>query len=188
MGLIIPIFLLCSMKELTFIIKLAKYGISAVVTYFVFIFYIFFVNITSENFSKKWHDPDTGMQLFTKNFGELAGALALAFFGHNVVNAIVANNEKPQNNVRDLRIGYLFVYIIYLIVGIFGSVGIVGIKVKSPETISDFFPYKKGHFQSYFAQVVNLLFLFQLSTALPILVYIARTQFWRIVLGEQRFN
>ena len=77
--------------------------------------------------------------------------------------------------MRDLRIGYLFTYIVYLIVGIFGSIGIVGIKVKSPETISDFFPYEKGKMQSYFAQIVNLAFVFQLSTTLPTLVYIARS-------------
>lgn len=95
MGLIIPVLLLCSMKELSFVIKLAQYGIIAVTTFLIFIFYIFFANITSQDFSKKWNDPDAGMKLFSKNFGEFAGTVALAFFGHNVVNVIVANNEKP---------------------------------------------------------------------------------------------
>ena len=178
----IPVFFLSSMKELTPIIKLGSYGVLAVLVYGVFIIYIFITAVVNPDFQQNW---DTKMELFTTNFSAVAGTFSLAFFVHNVVCQMMNNNAVQEMNQRDLFLGYLNVYVIYGIVGLFGSIGIL-INLdpsKSYSTISQFFTRRDQPALTIPAQIVNLLFLFQLSTVLPILCFISRTQFYSICFG-----
>lgn len=104
---------------------MAKYGVIAIIAYFLFIFYIFFQNVSKAGFQEKW---ETQMKYFTTDFGDIAGTFSLAFFLHNCVCQITASNQNPDKNERDLKYGYINVYIAYGIVGMFGAVGILGIK------------------------------------------------------------
>ena len=119
----IPIQILAAKRDLSAILKMAKYGIIALLAYFAFIIYIFFENVTSQGF----HDKFKKLHYFSTDFGLIAGVFALAFFGHNFVPNVLATNANPKNNIRDLRIGFIGVYIIYGIVGFFGGIGILGV-------------------------------------------------------------
>ncbi len=73
-----------------------------------------------------------------------------------------------------MRIGYLLVLIIYGIVSVFGAVGVIGYKVGDANCVMDYFN-DTSTLSFYFASFCSLLFLFQLTTVLPILVYVARS-------------
>ena len=42
--------------------------------------------------------------VFSPKFPALTGTLALAMFMHNAVLSIMRNQEKPENNVRSIKI------------------------------------------------------------------------------------
>ena len=45
------------------------------------------------------------------------GILALGLFIHNAIITIMSNNEKPENNGRDMSIGYMLVIGTYMLIG-----------------------------------------------------------------------
>ena len=49
--------------------------------------------------------------------------LCLSFFIHNGCLSIFRNQRNPENNARDLGIGYILVLLTYLIVGTFAARG-----------------------------------------------------------------
>lgn len=57
----------------------------------------------------------------------MAGALGIGYFLHTVSIPIVKNNEKQENNERDVFLGYLLVGFTYIFVGVFGSIGFYGV-------------------------------------------------------------
>ncbi len=82
------------MRELSPLIRLAKYGVIAIMVYGLFIIYIFFKNVTSSGFSDRWGQ----MHMFTSDFSGVAGNFSLAFFLHNCVCQVTSNNLKQENN------------------------------------------------------------------------------------------
>lgn len=51
------------------------------------------------------------------------GILGGGFYLHNISLPIYRNSKKPENNVRDIFIGFLVVCLSYMICGIFGYYG-----------------------------------------------------------------
>lgn len=53
----------------------------------------------------------------------------------------MSNNEKQENNQRDLRAGYSLVYIIYSFIAVLGSIGVLGRlnDLTNANTITDFY-------------------------------------------------
>ncbi|KAL4486141.1 hypothetical protein ABPG72_012194 [Tetrahymena utriculariae] len=176
--LIVPYFILFSLRNLSFIIKLGKIGVFAIFVYGLFIIETFIENIASGNVSKYWDK----MTYFSPNFALVAGSFALAFFIHNIICQILSNNEKQENNQRDLGAGYMLVYIIYAFIGTLGSIGILGRldDISNANIITDFYSST-----DILPVIVELLFLIQLSTAIPVINFIARTQFYNLIQGDQ---
>ncbi len=54
------------------------------------------------------------------------GILGGGYYLHNITLPIVRNSKKPENNVRDVFIGYFLVFLSYVICGTFGSFGFSG--------------------------------------------------------------
>ncbi|EAR97831.1 transmembrane amino acid transporter protein (macronuclear) [Tetrahymena thermophila SB210] len=176
--LIVPYFVLFSLRNLSFIIKLGKIGVFAIFVYGLFIIETFIENIASGNVSKYWDK----MTYFSPNFALVAGSFALAFFIHNIICQIMSNNEKQENNQRDLGAGYMLVYIIYALIGTLGSIGILGRldDLSNANIITDFYSST-----DILPVIVEFLFLIQLSTAIPVLNFIARTQFYNLIQGDE---
>jgi sodium-coupled neutral amino acid transporter 9 len=80
--LIVPLFFIFCMKELTGIIKLAKFGVISVLLYGLFILYSFIDNLQSGRVAAKW---DSDLKYFSNDVAGVAGSFALAFFIHNCV-------------------------------------------------------------------------------------------------------
>ena len=107
--------------------------------------------------------------IFSKTF---LGNFALAFFIHNSVCSFTCKNEKFEDNTKDVTYGYFYAYIVYVFITIFGTIGCIGRKPldSSVKIISDLFDDSDP-----VVFVMNLFFMMQLFTALPIVEFVAKT-------------
>lgn len=79
--MIVPCFILFSLRNLSLIIKFGKVGVIAIFAYGLFIIETFIENIANGNVTKHWNE----MKYFSPNFALVAGSFALAFFIHNII-------------------------------------------------------------------------------------------------------
>ena len=54
------------------------------------------------------------------------GILGGGFYFHNISLPVIRNARNPENNVRDVMLGYLMVLITYILCGALGYFGFVG--------------------------------------------------------------
>nr|CAB3266261.1 putative sodium-coupled neutral amino acid transporter 9 [Phallusia mammillata] len=115
------------------------------------------------------NSTDQYLPQFRPTFPALTGMLSLAFFLHNAVITIVKNNRHPENNVRDLGLGYLLAALTYLSVGIlfYGSFPLPKSCIASNllENLSTVDPFAAG---------ARVFLLFQMMTVFPLLAYMYR--------------
>ena len=78
------------------------------------------------------------MQLYNSNFAPLSGILGLGYFIHTCSLPIVRSAAKPEKVDRDVFLGYLFVFLSYLLIGCLGYIGFVGYD------FSDYFVRNEG--------------------------------------------
>lgn len=64
--------------------------------------------------------------MFSAEFGPLMGILGGGYYLHNITLPIVRNAKNPENNNRDLFIGYLMAFISYGGCGLLGLFGFNG--------------------------------------------------------------
>lgn len=82
--------------------------------------------------------------------------------------------------MRDVQVGYIFAAIIYGMIGIFGSIGILGIaKPLDPKTICDYFPNELPAF------IIEFLFMGHLATTFPLFNYISRDQIFSAIYAKE---
>lgn len=124
------------------------------------------VNIQFSNSTGSFYSPN-----FNQTFPSLTGIASLAYFIHNCIIAIVQNQEKPENNARDLGIAFFLVCITYLIIG-------VGLYITFPDkkscicdNILDNLPL-----DDIWAVIARLFIFLQLGAIFPLLIYVYRIQ------------
>lgn len=86
------------------------------------------IGTTLENLSTPWqkiHAVRT-IVLFTANFSPLASILNIGFYLHTCAVPILRNAKKPENNSRNLFIGYTIVLFSYILIGGLGYYGFMG--------------------------------------------------------------
>ncbi|KAK6746169.1 hypothetical protein RB195_012341 [Necator americanus] len=108
---------------------------------------------------------------FHWNFPALTGTLTLSYFIHNCIITIMRHQQNPENNTRDLCIGFGLVAFSYIFVAV---------------TFYLAFPFQKScihdnllnNFSAGYAYsaVARILILFQLCTILPLIAFFVRTQ------------
>nr|CAD2174833.1 unnamed protein product [Meloidogyne enterolobii] len=118
------------------------------------------------------------IQLFNWKFPALTGTLALAYFIHNAILTILRNQKHPENNARDLLIGYFLSAGCYIIISLFFFTTFPTYR----NCISDNFlnNFASGDMLSAIARV---FLLFQMLTVLPLLMYLIRVQFSYVFAG-----
>jgi len=70
--------------------------------------------------------PDKGvvyLVLLQSGYSSLVGILGGGFYLHNISLPIYRNSKNPENNVRDMFLGFLVVALSYIICGVLGSIG-----------------------------------------------------------------
>lgn len=125
-------------------------------------------------------------ELFELNFGWFTGVLTASFVLHNAIINIMRNQRRPENNVRDLTIGYALVVTTYIIVGSICFVAyrnsplILEHGGKIPQDFLRMFPRTNvGAIIARFALIIHLL------TAYPLLCTILRIQFFGMLWQSQ---
>ena len=85
-----------------------------------------------EEFLNRQHDhPESKdylsyIPLYAKSFAPLMGILGGGFYFHNVSLSVCRTARNPQNNVRDVFLGYLATFITYVVCGVAGVYGFTG--------------------------------------------------------------
>ncbi len=64
--------------------------------------------------------------LFSSPFAPLMGTLGGGFYCHNITLSICRNSRKPENNVRDVFLGYFATFMTYVLCGVLGYYGFTG--------------------------------------------------------------
>jgi len=70
--------------------------------------------------------------LFGTHYAKLMGILGGGFYFHNISLPVIRNNKNQENNVRDVFIGYLLVFLTYCLAGVLGYYGFVGSTFENP--------------------------------------------------------
>ena len=174
----IVIFPLTILKEMRLLVKFNSYGIYFVSILLLFVIYTGISSLIKDTFHFEYKqniegDKNRYLLLFGENINRLSGTLSLGLFCHSVILPLLKNNRKPENNQRDLFLGYVCVTFTYIIIGIMGYIGFSGSEFSS--TFHDnWFRFFKS--DNYFILVLRLLNVIQLSSIFPILFFVVRQQ------------
>uniref|UniRef100_A0A0N5BL15 Sodium-coupled neutral amino acid transporter 9 homolog n=1 Tax=Strongyloides papillosus TaxID=174720 RepID=A0A0N5BL15_STREA len=170
------IFPLMNFKSPTFFTKFNMLGTISVMYLIIFTVMkafecginIDFVNTKSQNYAPLWR----------LRFPALTGTLALSYFIHNAILTILRNQKNPENNARDLSIGYSLSAFCYLIIGTMFYIAFPTYR----SCISDNFLNNFGT-GDVMSATARLFLLFQMITVLPLLMYFIRSQFYYVISG-----
>ena len=157
--------ILYTISYLRYLLILCQYGITGIFIYVFFLFVKAIQNIYEGNVVSqtiKYVSPD---------ISTLAGIFSLAFFVHNNLITIVKTNQSPDKNSRDVVLSFLLTAMVYLFIGIFGSLSVVGLVTeKTPQIVLDYFN------DSIWTIIIDFLIFLQLISVSPLNWYIGRTQ------------
>ena len=180
------IFPLLIRKEMGILVRINSFGIYFVLILIIFVFIIGIKGLFNTKYKfdyiKNVIDIEPRyLYLFGPNPSKLAGGACLGLFAHSVILPLLKNNEKQENNKRDLFIGYLLVVITYLAFGILGYIGFSA-KNFDGDFKDNWFRFFKG--DDKFILFLRALNVIQLLSIFPILCYIIRIQFFGIFFNN----
>jgi len=66
------------------------------------------------------------VEIVGSHFAVLMGILGGGFYFHNISLPVIRNSKNPENNERDVFIGYFLVFLTYCFAGVLGYYGFVG--------------------------------------------------------------
>ena len=132
--------------------------------------------------------------LASDNFAPVAGIFCCGYFLHNIGVPIIRTAKNPQNNKRDVFLGYFFVFISYTLLGALGYIGFIGfnfadyfqeVQGTSKAGIIDqncmiMFPYT--HVVAF---VIRLMIFFAIFTGYPIIHYFIVKLIEQLLFAEQ---
>ncbi|KRX10480.1 hypothetical protein PPERSA_08782 [Pseudocohnilembus persalinus] len=173
---------LVSLKNLSFLIVIAGYGVWTIISFVVFILIVFFDQLFSnKNFA---HDV-SDITLFSWDIGKLAGTGAMAFAVHINTASGVKCNKNQNNNKRDVSIVYLCGFLIYEIIGVLGALGIksMGCDIESANTITDCFSST-----NVATLLVIIIYVSHLISAFPIYYKLSRDGLLVLLFGEKEVS
>jgi sodium-coupled neutral amino acid transporter 9 len=206
-GLIV--FVLCallfSIKNLKNILVINDKGVYLILIFSLFIIYLAIDTLYRDNLSLTFSltgIPGKSRQgqeliLFTGDIGTLIGIFALAYMIHNSITGIIKSNKSQDKNSRDLKISYLFVFILYSILGIAGMIAVAGLfnavyshydSGKFPRTMMELLTRSNPfltNFQFIFGSISLSLIFVQLTTVIPIICFFTRRQFFDLFYGHK---
>ncbi|EYC39961.1 hypothetical protein Y032_0635g922 [Ancylostoma ceylanicum] len=116
---------------------------------------------------------------FSWRFPALTGTMTLSYFIHNAVITILRNQKNPENNARDLSIGYSLAAFCYVFIGF---TFYAGFPVQR-SCISDNFLNNFGA-GDILSSTARMFLLFQMITVLPLLMFLIRSQLCYAFLGK----
>lgn len=149
-----------SKKDISLFIKLNSIGVLFVCIILIFILSYGFYAFSNTTFviSNEDHDFESHerhISLFRSQFNSLAGMMTLGYYLHNIGLSITKDSRYPENNIRDLFIGYLMVFLSYCLVGSLGYLGFSGyvFKVSIRETQNLLYMFKATDVLAFIVRV-----------------------------------
>ncbi|CAJ0584812.1 unnamed protein product, partial [Mesorhabditis spiculigera] len=118
-------------------------------------------------------------QIANWRFPALTGTLTLSYFIHNAVLTILRSQKKPENNARDLSIGFFLACFCYVSIGFMFYAAFP----VQRSCISDNFLNNFGS-GDVLSSTARLFLLFQMITVLPLLMFLVRSQISYYVYGK----
>ncbi|XP_066915221.1 neutral amino acid transporter 9-like [Clytia hemisphaerica] len=179
--LIVVLLPLSSLKSPTFFTKFNALGTVSV------LYILVFVIVRAVQWGPHLHFnvplAEGPTKLYNFGFPALTGILALALYIHNAILSILATNEKPENNTRDVTVAYI------LTTGTYAFVAVL---------FYSFFPLDKSCIEQVFLDnfvssdimtfVAQCGLLFQMTTVFPLLMYIVRIQILGFFLNRSDYS
>ena len=82
----------------------------------------------ADNLDTDWSGDIRTLVMFNANFSPLAGILCTGYFLHSCSLAILRSSKNPEKRTRDLFLGYLLVMMSYVVCGVLGYIGFIGVR------------------------------------------------------------
>ncbi|WKY02422.1 hypothetical protein Q1695_016017 [Nippostrongylus brasiliensis] len=175
--LAIVLFPLLNFKSPTFFTKFNVLGTMSVVYILAFNAARFIFCGTRMNFTDV--NSQNYVQSFSWNFPALVGVVTMSYFIHNCVLTLFRLQRRPENNVRDLAIGYALVISSYIFVATtFYAVFPLDRNCIEDNLLNNF---RADYVLSAVARVV---IFFQLVTILPLIMYFIRSQLFCAIFND----
>jgi len=136
-------FAITARKDLSIFIKINTYGVifTVIIISFILVTGIWgfieggFTYVTFVDNKNGGEVPPMEIILFGTAYGPLVGILGGGYYLHNISLNIYQNSKNPDNNVRDMFIGFLIVCISYCICGVLGMHGFSSTAIFGPDNV-----------------------------------------------------
>ena len=146
--LFVILVIICNKKDINIFMRIGSFGVIFVVLLMIFIIATGVIALTDTEFSigsteesneTNWAESNKRiLVMLNVNFPPLLGILCTGYFLHTCALPIVRSSKNPEKVGRDMFIGYLLVFISYIIVGTMGYIGFIGTYFK------DYFVKEEG--------------------------------------------
>jgi sodium-coupled neutral amino acid transporter 9 len=171
LATLVLVFLLLQLKRIDFLVKISSLGIFSIGFYFVFILWAFGDSLHT---GVDW----ASVPLFRQEVGGLLGSSVLSYTIHTVVVSIVKTSAHPTRNERYLKFAYGIGTVIYVVLGLAGSIGVIGRHVasgkacdlKNAKTVLDCFG------GSFAPVIIETLYFVQLLCLIPNFLNVTRNR------------
>ena len=191
-ALTIILFPIVSKKDISLFIKLNTFGVLFVWIILLFILAYGFYSFTNTTFviSNEPNNFDSDIRnisLFKSSFNSLAGMMTLGYYLHGIGLSITKETEHPENNIRDVFIGYFMVFLSYTLVGSLGYLGFSGslFKLDIWNTQNLLYMFKATDILAFIVRVTCFL---QMFSVYPMLFWITRNFFSSILNKGNEMN
>ena len=170
-------FPICNMRKFGIIVTINSLGVVSIMYSVLFIF----LQCTVQQGLEFDGVPQLNSDCFV-----LAGLLSISFYIHGMILPIIKSAKNPQNNVRNVVIGYVLVGLSYSIVGAVGYLAYWNSPTVSeiPEEFLQIYDLL-GESTNPGVIAANFLLLFQLATVFPLLLLIVRIQLYGLLMNSQ---
>ena len=134
--LFVILVIICNKKDISMFMRIGSFGVIFVVLLMIFIIATgviaftdttFAVGSAAESDDTNWAESNKRiLVMMNVNFPPLLGILCTGYFLHTCALPIVRSSKNPDKIGRDMFVGYLLVFISYVVVGTFGYIGFIG--------------------------------------------------------------
>mmetsp|Transcript_6598 Transcript_6598/g.5692 ORF Transcript_6598/g.5692 Transcript_6598/m.5692 type:complete len:191 (+) Transcript_6598:210-782(+) len=116
----IPLYFITCIKDRTLFVRMSSFGVIFILIQIIFVVLMFIYSLSNTSYSFSWiqgsapqDDEIRNISMFKKDFQSLTGMLAAGYFLHQLGLPVILDNNKQENNSRDVFIGYFCVFITY---------------------------------------------------------------------------
>ncbi len=119
---------LTMIRKMGLFVKFSTYGVI-----FVFVILLFIIGMGIYGFTNTHYvfqhahtKDESEIVLFNSNYPPLLGILGGGYFLHVITLPIIKNAKKPEDNAKNVFIGYFLTFMSYTVCGIMGYFGFTG--------------------------------------------------------------